>query len=179
QLLQDVRIGSRILRKSPAISFTSIILIALVIGGNTTIYSMIHALIAKPAPAVTGEGLVSLSPMRLRGDFGHSYPDFLDYAQQSRTLRPLMAYAPDRFTIGVGNGSYSYYGGSVGDKYLETLGVHLLRGRSFTEGETRLDASGLVAVISHRVWQERFDSAENVLGRSITVNGHPATIIGV
>jgi predicted permease len=179
QLLQDIRIGSRILRKSPAISFTSIILIALVIGGNTTIYSMIHALISKPAPAVTAVGLVSLSPMRQRLDFGHSYPDFLDYSQQSRTLRPLMAYAPERFTIGVGSGSYSYYGGSVGETFFATLGVNLLRGRPFTEGEARLDASGLVAVISHRLWQERFDSAENVLGRSITVNGHPATVIGV
>ena len=179
QLLQDVRIGSRILWKTPAISVTSIILIALVIGGNTTIYSMIHALISKPAPGVTADRLVSLTPMRQRMDFGHSYPDFLDYAQQSKTLRPLMAYAPERFTVGVGNGSYSYYGGSVGEKFFETLGVHLLRGRSFTEGETRLDASGLVAVISHRLWQERFDNVENVLGRSITVNGHPATVIGV
>jgi hypothetical protein len=90
-----------------------------------------------------------------------------------------MAYAPERFTVGVGSGSYSYYGGWVGETFFATLGVHLLRGRSFTEGETRLDASGLVAVISHRLWQERFDSAENVLGRSITVNGHPATVIGV
>src|SRR5262249_41912077 len=179
QLLQDVRIGSRILRKSPAISFTSIILIALVIGGNTSIYSMIHALISKPAPAVTADGLVSLSPMRQRMDFGHSYPDFLEYAQQSKTLRPLMAYAPARFTVGVGSGTYSYYGGSVGEKFFETLGGGRLQGRSFTDGETRLDASGLVAVISHRLWQERFDSADNVLGQSITVNGHPATVVGV
>jgi predicted permease len=179
QLLQDARIGSRILWKSPAISLTSIILIALVIGGNTTIYSMVHALISKSAPGVTAEGLVSLTPMRQRMDFSHSYPDFRDYAAQSKTLRPLMAYAPERFTVGVDSGSYSYYGGSVDEKFFETLGVRLLRGRTFTAGETRLDASGLVAVISHRLWQERFDAAENVLGSPITVNGYPATVIGV
>jgi ABC-type antimicrobial peptide transport system permease subunit len=67
----------------------------------------------------------------------------------------------------------------VSANYFDTLGVHPVRGGTFTDEESRLDASGLVAVISYRLWQNQFQAAESVIGRAVELNGHPATIVGV
>jgi predicted permease len=179
QLAQDFRIGSRILWKAPALSATAVILIALVIGGNTTVYAVLYAFISKPAPGVQGEGLVTLVPARNPQDFAHSYPDYRDYAAQSTTLYPLIASAPERVALSADSGTYAYYGGSVSQNYFEGLGVILAKGRSFNEIESRPGATGLVAVISHRVWRDHFQESPDVLGRLIRVNGHSAEIIGV
>ena len=105
-----------------------------------------------------------------------SYPNYVDVASQSRTLSSLLAFQFDRFTLTLHDGSYAIHGGQVSTNYFDTLGLRLAKGRSFTPEEARLDASGLVAVISYRLWQERFESAEDIVGRPMLLNGHPATI---
>ncbi|HUK33862.1 MAG TPA: ABC transporter permease [Vicinamibacterales bacterium] len=176
----DARDAWRSLCRSRTTTLTAIALIALVIGGNTTLFSMIHGLLTKPAPAIRATGLVTLEP-RVDGrvDSGHSFPDYTDLARQSRTIRSLLACSFASFTIGVADGTYAFRGTKVTANYFDTLGVRLVRGRPFTEAESRLDASGLVAVISYRLWQEQLHGIERVLGQSITVNGHPARIVGV
>jgi predicted permease len=177
-LFQDFRFGLRILRKSPGLSACASILLALVIGGNATIYSFVHSFITLPAPGVRGDGLAVVG---LAGSPAEFFPitDYMEYAEQSRTLRPLLGFTSQRFVMTLPQGSYALTGAAVTPNYFETLGVPIPKGRPFTEAENRLESSGLVAVISDRVWKEQFDSSPEIIGRQASLNGQPTTIIGV
>ncbi len=182
QLFQDVRFGARVLWQAPALSATAIALVALVIGGNTTVYSMVRALLASPAPDVTRDHLVAIaevSPTAARFGPFTSYPNYLDYVAQAKTVERLTAWSDERLTIGTPNGNYAVYGALVTTAYFDTLGVQLLKGRGFRPADERLDAGGLVAVISTRCWRDYFQSDPDIIGRSITINGHDVTIVGV
>ena len=179
QLIADIRSGFQILTRSPGISLTAIALIALVIGGNTTIFSIVHGLLSKPAPAVTARGLVSLgwSVDRQPVHPVDSYANYLDVAAQSRTVRPLLGFQFERFALTYRDGSYAIHGAAVSPNYFETLGVALERGRAFTDEEN--GGSALTAVVSHRIWSEHFQQRDDVIGQSIALNGQPATVVGV
>jgi predicted permease len=179
QLLADLRSGLQILTRSPGISLTAITLIALVIGGNTTIFSIVHGLLTKPAPAITARGLVSLgwSVDRQQVHPVDSYPNYLDVASQARTVQPLLAFQFERFTLTHRDGSYAIHGGLVSPNYFDTLGLTLARGRAFTDEEGR--GAALTAVISHRIWTEHFQQRDDVVGQTLVLNGYAATIVGV
>jgi len=184
QLLTDLRYGARILTQSPGFSAAAIALIAAGIGGNTTIYSLIHAILSKPAPGITAGGLVSFAPTidNHPGDPGeNSYPNYLDYAASTQTMSSLAAFsgpAAGRFTAGMRGGTYELRGQMVTANFLRTLGVHLVRGREFTPEEAT-GAAPLAAIIAWHVWQNQFQGAENTIGQPITLNGHVATIVGI
>jgi predicted permease len=181
QLFDDIRTASRILTRSPGLSATAVALIALVIGGNTTIFSIVHGLLTKPAPAIEADRLVSLGwivdtqPVHPVD----SYANYQELTAESTTVRPLLAFRFERLTLTLDHGSYAIHGGLVSANYFDTLGLRPVKGRTFTDDESRLDASGLVAVISHRLWQNQFRGADDVIGQAIELNGHPATIVGV
>jgi predicted permease len=179
-LLREPRIACRSLLKSPGISITTIILIALVVGGNTTIYSAVHGLLTKPAPGVQADGLVTLDTLRNGEAIGSfdSYPNYQDYVAQSTSIRPLAAIGVEPFTLTLHDGSYAVRGDLVTPNYFETLGVRLAMGRTFG-GDEGTRGSDLTAVISDRLWREPLQSAADIVGRHIVLSGHPATIIGV
>ncbi|HEY7059183.1 MAG TPA: ADOP family duplicated permease [Vicinamibacterales bacterium] len=179
QLVADLRAGLQILTRSPGISCTAVALISLVIGGNATIFSSVHALLTKPAPGIAAHNLVSLgwSVDRQPVHPVDSYANYLEVAAQSRTVRPLLGFQYERFTLTYRDGSYAIHGGLVTPNYFDTLGVTLARGRAFTDDEAR--ASALTAVISDRLWLERFQRADDAIGQTVVLNGHPAMIVGV
>lgn len=180
QILQDLRSGVRILKKSPVFSAAAVALIAVGIGGNTTIFSMIHAILTKPAPGVTSNGLVTLGLTeagRLT-DPSNSFPNYLDYAAQTRTMRSLVAIGADRVTLALRDGTYEMRCQLVTANYFDTLGVHLAKGRAFTTDEAN-GASGLAAVIAWHVWQNQFHGDQDIVGQPVVLNGFPATIVGV
>jgi macrolide transport system ATP-binding/permease protein len=177
--LQDFRHGVRILWKSPGLSATAIMLIAIVIGGNTTVFSFFHAFINRPAAGVTADRLVTLGVVGEPGEAFHPVTEFLRYQEQAKTIRPLVAISPERFTLALDQGSYGYLGAAVTANYFQTLGVTIIRGRRFSEEEDRRDGSALVAVISEELWRDKFQRSMQAIGQSVTLNGHPATIIGV
>jgi predicted permease len=177
--LHDARDAWRGLKRTPGVTLTAVALIALVIGGNTTIYSMVHAVLTRPAPGVRSDGLVTLQ-LRIDGRPAgpeHSYPDYLEYAAQTTTLVPLLAMQFQHFVVGIDEGTYAFSGGLVSSNYFDTLGIRLVRGRSFTSADEL--SSALVAVISDDMWRRQFSGREDVIGRSIVLNGHAATIVGV
>ena len=180
QLVQDLRIGCRILTKAPAVSATAVILIALVIGGNTTVFSIAHGIISKPAPGVHATGLTTLSWVAENGDIethaGH--PVFAHFQEQSTALQ-IAAFDFQRVTLTHDNGSYAARAGIVSPNYFETLGVRLVKGRSFTREEAERGTSGLVVVIGHHVWQNSFGGIHDIVGQAVAVNGQPATVVGV
>ena len=115
QFLQDIRFGARILRTSPGLSATAIVLIALVIGGNITIYSMVRTLLTRPAPGVEADRLVVLS-MTIDGrtaEPSYSYPDYLDFVAQSTTAQPLIFAGSSLFTLTLESGSFAVRGSTV------------------------------------------------------------------
>jgi predicted permease len=176
----DTRDALRGLRRTPGIAATAVLLIGLVIGGNTTIFSMIYGILTRPARGVQASRLVTIgSSINGRPEPGHSYADYLEYTSRSTTIRSFLGQEFDRFTLTLPTGSYALHGGLVTSNFFTTLGVPLVRGRGFTDDEQRLDSSGLVAVVSYRVWQEQFHGAEDAIGEAVLINGHPATVIGV
>ena len=182
QLWQDLRFGSRILTRSPALSATAVVLMTLVVGGNTTIFSIAHGILHKSAPGVHGIGLITLN---WAVDDGHaeastSYVNYADLAEQSATLRPMAALQPyGRFALRHEGGSHAISISRVSGNYFRTLGVRFARGRSFTEEETSGGASALPVVLSHRTWRDLFNSDDAAMGASVLLNGLSATIVGV
>src|SRR5688572_19499891 len=116
QFLQDFRFGARILWKAVVLSATAVFLIALVIGGNTTIYSMIHALITKPAPEVHAKRLVTLAVAGRPWDGFHSFPDFMEYSKAT-TVGPMLATGNQFFTLTLDDATYALIGASVTPSY--------------------------------------------------------------
>jgi len=178
-LLRDLRYGSRILWKSPGISTTAVLLIALVIGLNTTIYSVVHAFITRPAPGVHAKNLVMLATPGNRFEPFHAYAEYLEFSAQTKTLQSLIAYGGERVTFGTADGTYAMFGSYVTPNFFDTLGVQLIRGRGFKTADAAFETAGLVAVISHRIWQEQFQGSDDAIGRAVSINGIPATVIGV
>jgi len=136
--------------------------------------------VRRPAPGVEAEDLVRVALADRPGAPFFSYPDYLDYAAQTRTLRSLSASTQARVTLTSDRGSYAVVASSIAASYFDTVGVSIAKGRPFSPNdEQSVGASGLVAIISDRTWRNQFDAASDVVGRDITVNGRPATIVGV
>jgi putative ABC transport system permease protein len=180
QARQDLRFGARILTNSPGLSVTAAVLIALVIGINTTIFSMVNALVTRPAPGVSAEGLIRIAIATRPGAPFVSYPDYLDYAAQTTTLQSLTAFTNGRVTVTADSGTYALIAAAVDASFFDTVGIRPARGRRFTADEARsTDPAALAVMVSHRAWQDLFGGAEDIIGRAISVNGFPATVIGV
>lgn len=180
-VLQDLRFGARILWHAPGLSATAVLLVALVIGGNTTIYSMINGLLVSPAQGVAAERLVAIKhaePGVLIADPFISVPNYEDYARLSTTLQSLTGWSSERLTLGTQTGTYAVFGGLVTANYFETLGVTFAHGRALQADDDQA-REGVVAVISDRVWRERFGYAPDVIGRPFRINNAPATVVGV
>jgi predicted permease len=181
QFLQDLRFGCRILTRSPGVSLTATILIALVIGGNTTVFSIAHGVLAKPSPGVHAPRLATVSWVAENGDIQtHAdFPVYSHFIDHSSVFQSIAGFDFARLTMTLDSGSYAVRAGVVSPNYFDTLGVRLVKGRSFLPEEANPGPSRLVAVIAHHVWQNNFGGIDDIVGKSITVNGQPATIVGV
>src|ERR1051325_8956528 len=114
QLAADFQSGVRILWRAPALSAIAVVLIALVIGGNTTIYSMVHSILAKPAAGIAADRLVTLGWVTDGEEHpGNSYANYVDVAAASRTLAPILAFDFERFILTTHDGSYAVQGATV------------------------------------------------------------------
>lgn len=179
--LQDLKFGTRILAHAPGLSAAAILLIALVIGGNATVYSMVNSILVSPASGVNRDDLVvirHIDPNARLNDPFVSFPNFEDYAAHSTTVTGLAGWNTLRMTLGTPTGNFAIFGGVVTTKYFDTFGVEVVRGRGLVDSDD--DATeGLAVVISHRLWQERFNLSEEVIGSPININRAAATIVGV
>jgi predicted permease len=174
QLFQDVRSGCRIVTTAPALSAAAVLLIALVIGGNTTVYSIANGFLSKPAQGVTAERLVTLG---WTGEGGFVNPcnnplAYETFREHSRMLEQVVGSTGGRHTLSHRDGSYAVRAGAVSPNYFDGLGVAMIKGRGFLDGEAG-------AVISYRTWENSFQRADDVLGRPVTLSGRPLTIVGV
>ena len=181
RLFQDLRFGLRIVTGAPLLLLLAVTLVALVIGGNTTVYSVASAILNKPAPGVRAGNLITLSWIRKDGfiEPETSYANYQDLAAQSRSLGPMLAYQYVRVALGHENGSNGIWAAGVSANYFQALEVPIVIGRSFTADEDQRATSGLPMVISDRAWRDYFAAAPSAVGAPVLISGLPATIVGV
>jgi putative ABC transport system permease protein len=180
-LLHDLRFAFRSLRKSPGFTLVAVLTLALGIGANTAVFSMVRGVLLRPLPYENGESLVYLrQPAPLGGvdNARFSVPELADYRQRSRSLQSLVEYHSMPFIL-LGRGEpRRVQTGVVSANYFEVLGVRPLLGRGFRAGEDQPGAEP-VLVLSHGFWKNRLGGDPNIVGRTFEMNDRIHTVIGV
>ena len=181
-LLQDVRFGFRMLAKNPGFTAVAVIILALGIGANSTIFSWINATLLDPIPgAADTSKLVSV----MRGEWSEnpmppfSYPDYVDLRSRTESFSGLIAYQQDFMSL-TGNGSPErLFGTFVSANYFDVLGVHPILGRSFSLTEKEKTGTTPDVIISYALWQSHYGGDRSVIGKSIEIAKRLCTIVGV
>jgi putative ABC transport system permease protein len=178
-LIQDLRYGARMLLKKPGFTLIAVTTLALGIGANTAIFSVVDAVLLRPLPFKDPERLVWVwGTVPRSGQANHSPVEFLAYQAQQTSFTEMAAYRNMPFTL-TGGGEPEYVQGViVSPNYFSMLGVPAARGRVFQPDDVRPGAAR-VAVVSYSLWQKRYGGDPSLIGRSFTINGESATVIGV
>lgn len=176
----DCRFAFRQLRKSPAFTTTVVITLALGIGVNTAMFSLLNGWLLRPLPVPSAEQITVLASEQKEGSNGNfSYPDFLDFQRGTGSFSSLFGYA---FGIGGlsadGDAREIAYSAVTGN-YFSALGVKPGLGRLFLPGEGEKPGEELLVVLGYSFWQNKFGGDPHVIGKSVRVNGKEATVIGV
>ena len=180
RLAQDVRFGMRMLAKSPGFTTVAILTLALGIGANTALFSIVNGVLLNPLPYPEPEQLVELRESKPNFATGSiSYPNFLDWQKDNRTFASMAILRGNRSFILTGLGEAEQVDAVfVSTGFFEQLGVNPVLGRAFAPGEDRIGAAPTV-MITGGFWKRKFGSAQDVLGKSLTLDGKDYTIIGV
>ena len=181
RLAQDVRYALRGLARSPGFTLVAILTLALGIGVNSSIFSVVNAILFRPLPVERPGELVDIYGHAATSSTHetHSYLNYTDYRAQTRTLSGLVAYTNFFAHASINGGSDLVVGELVSDNYFATLGVRPALGRTFAPDEASTPSAAAYAVISHRLWRNRFAAAHDVVGRRFRMNGVVYSIIGV
>ncbi|MGA3043189.1 MAG: ABC transporter permease, partial [Bryobacteraceae bacterium] len=180
QLFRDSRYASRSLRRSPGFAAAAIATLALGIGANTAIFSVLEGVVWDPLPYGQPDRLavVALYNRSLGYATYLSYPDFLDWRLNSRSFKQIAAFANEGFDLTAPGEPEHLDGKEVSANFFGTLDVRLAAGRGFSPNEDQIGGSPAV-VISDRLWQDRFGRSPAALGRNLTLNGIDHTIVGI
>ncbi|MGB6430125.1 MAG: ABC transporter permease [Candidatus Acidiferrales bacterium] len=180
-LLQDVRFALRALRKSPGFTAVAIVTLALGIGANTAIFSVVYAVLLKPLPFPHPGQLVFLSEAKPQDGItaaGASYDNFTEIRAQNRAFSELAAFATHELTL-TGRGEPAVVDtGDVTPELFALLGTKPVVGRTFTSEDNKQGAPPVV-ILSERVWRERFAADPNVIGSSVSLDHRAYTVVGV
>jgi putative ABC transport system permease protein len=179
-LLQDLRHGARILLKQPGFTLIAALTLALGIGANTAIFSVINALILSPPRITEAERVAAIwrTTKDKRAEGYVSYLGLQDWREQNRSFESIAAYKPNGFIMLNEERAERLQGMRVTANFLSLLDVKPLRGRDFQVEEEKRGAQGVV-IISHQFWQNRMGGADAALGRQLDLNGKPFIIIGI
>ena len=178
---RNLQYSLRTLRKRPGFTVTVVITLALGIGANATIFTWIKAVLLEPLPGIEQpERLVEVwGATRNNSALSLSYLDYLDYRDRNVVFSGLAAHQVQPLNLGRGGKPERVWGAVVSGNYFNVLGVKGLIGRTFLPEEDRTPNSHPVAVIGYGLWQRDFGADPKVIGRTITLNEHDFTIIGV
>jgi predicted permease len=177
-LWQDIRYGLRMLLKSPAFTAIAIITLALGIGANTALFSVVNGVLLNPLPYPQPERLIALFSRTPESDhWSISYPNFLDWRHDNHSFSSIAAFRQDDLNLTGAGEPERVKTNMVSATLFPMLGVNPVAGRLFTEQEDELGATP-VALISEAFWRRKF-GASDVIGRPLTLNAKTYTIIGV
>jgi ABC-type antimicrobial peptide transport system permease subunit len=184
---QDLRFGLRTLRQSPVFAAVAILTLALGIGANTAIFSVVHSALLRPLPYAQPDRLITIGEVRgqqapsgrLSNEFWNaSYPDYLDWRAQSKTFVSLAGFDADGFTLRGAGEPESVPAVEATTNFFSTLGVKPILGRDFRPGEDA-GSGPYVAILTHSFWIDRFAADPQVIGRSIQLDSNSVTVIGI
>ncbi len=171
-LLQDVRYGVRMLLKQRGLTFVAVFSLALGIGLNTAIFSIVNAVLIRPLPVVKQQNRL----VWLRAPI--SYPDYVDYRSQTGSFEGMAAITGTQdFSVTSGSEPELVKGEYVTENYFDLLGVGASMGRAFVEEDGKTQTP--VVILSEHLWRTRFASDANIIGRQISLNGFGFTVVGV
>ncbi len=175
-LLQDLRFATRTLLRRPGFALVMVLTLALGIGANTALFSVVRGVLLEPLPLPESDRLVvawTTSPEQPPEVV--SLPDFRDWRAQAAEVVQLSAVAWARFDLTGAGEPVRLEGAEVNADLFDVLGVRPALGRAFQEGEDRKGAAGVV-VLSHEVWRRDFAADPSTLGRTVSLSGRPVTV---
>ena len=177
---QDLRYGARMLLKQPGFALIAMIILALGIGANATMFNLLDALLLKPLPGIADpDRLVQIGRTYSGQGFNNSaYADYRDFSEQNTTFAGIAAESDQTFHLGTDKTAERVWGELVSGNYFEVLGVRAAQGRLLLPEDARDEGASPVAVISERLWRKHFGGASPV-GKTISLNSHSYTIVGV
>ncbi len=186
-MLNDLRYALRQLRKSPGFTLIAVFTLALGIGANTAIFSVINAVLLKPLPFPQPHSLLALGMTSTRGGSApdqlgsFSYPDFFDLREQNRSLESAAIFRDRTFAINDGNGAQSVRGTFSTADLFEVLQVRPMLGRGFERADEMAGGGpgGYKVILSYEFWQDHFGGDREVLGRAMEIDRRPYTVVGV
>ncbi|HKD44106.1 MAG TPA: ABC transporter permease, partial [Candidatus Angelobacter sp.] len=178
-LLQDARYGLRMMRRNLGFTMVATLTLALGIGANTAIFSVVNGVLLNPLPYPSPEQLVGLHESKANFQNGSiSYPNFLDWRKDNRSFSRMAIMRRYAFSL-TGTGEAEQVDGLfVSSEFFDLLGVRPVIGRTLHPGEDAIGAAP-VALIAAGLWQRKFGSSPDVLGKGITLDGRNFNIIGV
>lgn len=185
-MLSDLRYGLRQLIKHPGFTFIAVLTLALGIGANTAIFSVVNALLLKPLPFPQPEQLLALgmtdTRQKDRTDLGSlSYADYFDFRDQNRTLQNIAVYRDTGMAVGGAEGATNVRGVKVSADYFDVLGIKPQIGRGFAREDEQSGGGpgGFKVIISYDYWKKQFGGTQDVIGKTIELERRPHTVIGV
>lgn len=181
-LYQDLKFGLRILAKNPAFTAVAVLTLALGIGANTAIFSLIDAVLLKMLPVRNPAQLIRLAAANPAGEMNEyfAYPAFRQFRDQNQEFSGVLAFRVfDNLDFDVGGQPGLAKGQVISGSYFPTLGIQAILGRLIAPEDDRTAGGAPVAVISYNYWTRRFNRDRSVVGKGINLNGSAFTIIGV
>ena len=179
-LFKDLRYGIRSLLKRPGFAAIAVITLALGIGANTAIFSLVNTVLLRSLPVDHPEQIVSVS-LRAKGDAlnAFSYPNYIDFRDRNQVLSGLLAYRFVPMSLSRGGNNERIWSYEVSGNYFDVLRVQAIKGRTFFAEEDRARLSHPVAVVSYTCWQRRFGADPDLVGKDVLLNNHQFKIIGI
>ncbi|MGP8175836.1 MAG: ABC transporter permease, partial [Terracidiphilus sp.] len=180
-LLQDIRYALRQLRKSPGFTAVAIVVLALAIGGNTAIFTVVRELVFSPRPYPNEAQVVQIYTQGRKDPNAFrtfSYPTYRDIREQNTVFSGVLAHNLTMVGVGEGDGSRRAFAAIVSSNYFSTLGVPLAQGRAFLPAEEQPGSAAPVVIASHVYW-EKTGSDPQLVGKTIRVNERPFTVVGI
>jgi putative ABC transport system permease protein len=179
-LFQDLRFGFRRLIKTPGFAVIAVLSLALGIGANTAIFSLVNLILFRPLPVANPQEVVSVSPVGKDGALAaFSYPNYIDFRDRNEVLSGLLVSRFVVVSMSRNGDNEKVWGNLVSGNYFDVLGVKPALGRSFLPEEDKTRLSHPVVVISHSLWQTRFGGDPSVVDKDVLINGMKFKVIGV
>ena len=179
-ILQDLRFGARSLLRRPGFTVVAALTLALGIGANTAIFSVVNAVLIRPLGYPNADRIVAIWGVQgTQGQNGIVFPDYLEWRAQNRSFEDMGVYRGQSVNLTGGDTPQRLIGSFVSASYLRLTGATAAQGRIFTDAETEIATKAPVAVVTYEAWQSRFGGDPAILGKTLVLNGQAHTVVGV
>ncbi|HEU0091249.1 MAG TPA: ABC transporter permease [Vicinamibacteria bacterium] len=180
RLGQDIRYALRALGQHRSFAIVAVLTIALGVGANTAIFSVVNAMLLQPLPYPAADRLVMVWTTTGSGNNAAAWPEYLDWRAQSRAFEEMGVWRGQSVTLTGGDAEPDRaFGAFVSASFFDVVGARARLGRTFRPEETDPTTAQPVAVISHGLWTRRFGADPGIVGRTLVLNGQPRTVVGV